>query len=105
MATSSLVLHQCPLATKHAIAAAMHAVLAPGGTLAIADYGEQRSRLMRALFRQVQRLDGFENTQPNADGIVPVLLAGAGFLDVVEQETLPTLTGSISLYLARKGIA
>ena len=101
-ATSSLVLHQCPVATKRAIVAAMHAVLAPGGMLAIADYGEQRSRLMRALFRQVQRLDGFENTKPNADGVVPVLLGGSGFLDVVEQETVPTLTGSISLYSARK---
>ena len=34
-------------------------VLAPGGKLYVADYGEQRSRLMRLLFRlTIQQLDG-----------------------------------------------
>lgn len=99
---SSLVLHQCPLAMKKTIIAAMHEILRPGGSLCIADYGAQRSRTMRVLFRQVQRLDGFENTQPNADGILPSLIAAAGFASVVEHQATPTPTGSISTYSARR---
>src|SRR3546814_15063584 len=51
---SSLVFHQCPMEIKQAIAAQMHRLLRPGGQLFIADYGEQRSPLMRLLFRQIQ---------------------------------------------------
>ena len=101
-ATSSLVLHQCPLPMKRAILAAMFQTLRPGGLIVVADYGEQRSRLMRLLFKQIQRLDGFENTQPNADGMLPRLFAEAGFSRVVEHEVIRTITGSISIYSARK---
>ena len=101
-ATSSLVLHQCPLTMKQAIVAAIHAALRPGGALFVADYGEQRGRLMRLLFRQIQRLDGFENTQPNADGALPELFVRAGFECVVERQVLRTPTGSISIYSASK---
>ena len=100
---SSLVLHQCALPVKRAILASMFAVLKPGGRLAIADYGAQRSLLMRLLFRQVQALDGFENTQPNADGVIPQLMAEAGFQEVSEGRVVPTPTGSISLYSATRG--
>lgn len=100
---SSLVLHQCPLDVKRSILAAMHVVLKPSGLIAIADYGAQRSLLMRLLFRQVQALDGFESTQPNADGVVPQLMAETGFENVVEVRVVPTPTGSISLYAASRG--
>lgn len=100
---SSLVLHQCPLPVKRAILASMFAILKPGGRLAIADYGAQRSLLMRLLFRQVQALDGFENTQPNADGVIPQLMAEAGFREISEGRVVPTPTGSISLYSATRG--
>lgn len=95
---SSLVLHQCPLAVKCKILQAMFDVLAPGGQVLIADYGLQRSGLMRLLFRQVQTLDGFENTQPNADGVLPQLMAAAGFSSVEEVSLVRTPTGSISIY-------
>lgn len=102
-AVSSLVLHQCPMDMKRAILAAMFAVLKPAGRLFIADYGEQRTLLMRLLFRQVQQLDGFENTQPNADGVLPGLIADAGFDRIKEVRAVPTPTGSISLYEAQRG--
>lgn len=57
---------------------------------------------MRLCFRQVQVLDGFGNTQPNADGVLPTLLAEAGFVDVAERYCLPTPTGSISIYTGSK---
>ncbi|MFI6390707.1 class I SAM-dependent methyltransferase [Nonomuraea sp. NPDC050540] len=102
-AVSSLVLHQCPVAMKRAVLASMFAVLRPGGRLVLADYGLQRSALMRTAFRVVQLADGRADTQPNADGILPALMADAGFGDVREAEVVSTITGSISVYVARRG--
>ena len=99
---SSLVLHQCPMDVKEAIAAQMFRLLQPGGTLFIADYGEQRSLLMRMLFRQIQLLDGFEYTEPNAKGCVPEILTAAVFEAVEERKVIPTPTGSISIYRAKR---
>ncbi|SEM34022.1 Ubiquinone/menaquinone biosynthesis C-methylase UbiE [Variovorax sp. YR750] len=95
---SSLVLHQVPLAEKRAGLAAIHAALRPGGELHMADYGLQRTRAMRWLFKLVQAVDGVQDTQPNADGIVPALMREAGFAEVEETAVIPTPTGSISLY-------
>ncbi|QWF78906.1 class I SAM-dependent methyltransferase [Amycolatopsis sp. CA-230715] len=100
---SSLVLHQCPMAMKRAVLASMFAALRPGGRLVIADYGKQRTALMRWGFRVVQLADGKADTQPNADGVLPRLIAEAGFAEVREAEVVPTVTGSISVYTARRG--
>lgn len=97
---SSLVLHQCPMPVKRAILASMHTLLRPGGRLVIADFGLQRTWLMRWAFRIVQLADGKQDTQPNADGILPRLIAEAGFANVREAEVIPTITGSISIYVA-----
>jgi ubiquinone/menaquinone biosynthesis C-methylase UbiE len=103
---SSLVLHQCPVPMKKAIIANMFEVLQPGGELVVADFGLQRSALMRLAFRFVQWADGKADTQPNADGILPELIEQAGFLDFAEAAVIPTVFGSISIYHAtRPGIA
>ncbi|KOV37711.1 methyltransferase type 11 [Streptomyces sp. XY431] len=99
---SSLVLHQCPMPMKRAVLAAMHETLRPGGKLVIADYGKQRTAAMRLAFRFVQLADGRADTQPNADGVLPRLIAEAGFENVRESETVATLTGSLSLYVASR---
>ncbi|MDP3801983.1 MAG: class I SAM-dependent methyltransferase [Brevundimonas sp.] len=98
---SSLVFHQLPMEEKRRGIAASLRALKPGGTLHIADYGRQAG-VMRTLFRIVQSLDGYENTQPNADGVLPRLIGEAGFANVRESGTLPTLTGSISFYRAER---
>jgi len=96
---SSLVLHQVPLAEKLRILTLMHRALTKGGEIHIADYGAQTTPLMRWLFRRtVQSLDGREDTQPNADGVLPVLMRQAGFPRVEERRKIPTPTGSISIY-------
>ncbi len=99
---SSLVLHQVPLAAKRSAILSAFAALRPGGEFHVADYGEQKSPLMRFAFRQVQALDGFRITQPNADGILPALMLEAGFSDVSTNLVIPTPTGAISLYSARR---
>lgn len=102
--TSSLVFHQVPHAEKRAGLAAMFASLVPGGSLLIADYGLQRTAAMRLLFKLVQCVDGFEQTQPNADGVMPTLMCEAGFVDVEEADVFATATGSISIYRGRKPV-
>ena len=99
---SSLVLHQCPLPMKRAVLASMHAVLRSGGKVVIADFGLQRTTSMRLAFRIVQLADGKQDTQPNADGVLPELLSECGFREVREAEVVPTISGSISVYVARK---
>ena len=70
--------------------------------MVIADYGLQRTTLMRVVFRIVQLADGKQDTQPNADGVLPELLSESGFREVREAEVVPTVSGSISVYVARK---
>lgn len=99
---SSLVFHQVPLAEKRAGLDSIHAALIPGGTLHVADYGLQRTPKMRKRFLIVQKGDGFENTEPNAQGVLPELMTTVGFRDVQETHVIETLTGSISVYRATR---
>lgn len=101
--TSSLVLHQVPLAGKRDLLSMMRRALQPDGRLVLADYGLQRTALMRRLFRAtVQSLDGVADTQPNADGVIPGLISEAGFADIREPHVIPTATGSMSIWTARR---
>lgn len=97
---SSLVFHQTPLATKRELLHTMSSLLAKDGEIHIADYGLQQSVLMRTLFRMtVQMLDGIADTQPNADGVLPELIAEVGFV-VDNTRVVSTPSGAISLYRA-----
>ncbi len=101
--TSSLVLHQVPLEGKAAILRSAFRSLAPGGRLHVADYGVQPGRLMRFAFRNtVQRIDGVEDTEHNARGVLPELMREAGFDAVEETASIPTPSGAITLFRADK---
>jgi ubiquinone/menaquinone biosynthesis C-methylase UbiE len=100
---SSLVFHQVPLDEKRAGLTAMREALVAGGELHVADYGWQRTPLMRKLFRLVQVGDGFANTEPNAQGVLPELMEQVGFRAVQETAVIATPTGSVSLYRAERG--
>lgn len=95
---SSLVLHQMPVAAKSACLATMHAAVRPGSRMLVADYGFQAG-LMRFLFSMtIQLLDGVEDTQPNADGILPLLFEEAGFADIACRKQIRTWTGMIEIF-------
>ena len=97
---SSLVFHQVPLEEKRAGLAAIRETLNAGGSLHVADYGLQRTAKMRKRFRLVQKGDGFDNTEPNAQGVLPELMADVGFDSIEETQVFETVTGSISIYRA-----
>ena len=81
----------------------MRDLLGEEGELHVVDYGLQRSRLMRFAFRQTaQRLDGIEDTQPNAEGMLPKMISDTGF-QVIETKTFRTVTGSITLFRGTSG--
>ena len=101
--TCSLVLHQVPLAEKRRLLRAMFQQLRPGGQLFIADYGLQPTFVMRLAFRAtVQMLDGKSDTQPNADGILPILIKEAGFDKVSLLDGFDTVTGRIDIIRAER---
>lgn len=100
---TSLVFHQVPFAEKQRLLSTMLEWLVPGGQLLVADYGTQPSMAMRLAFRMtVQLLDGKADTQPNADGALPILIKAAGFRHVRTLATFDTLTGRIELIRADK---
>ena len=97
----SLVLHQVPLVEKRRLLGAMANRLRPGGRLFLADYGLQPTLAMRLAFRlTVQVLDGKDDTQPNADGILPGLIAEAGLENPTILESIDTVTGQIQIIRA-----
>jgi len=99
----SLVLHQVPLTEKRCLLRSMFEWLKPGGQLFVADYGIQQGLAMRLAFRlTVQLLDGKADTQPNADGILPLLIADAGFEELVPLDAIKTPSGRIEIIRAQR---
>ena len=97
-AVSSMVFHQVPLAEKEAGIAAMIAAVRLGGEVHIADFATQRSRLMRALFGIVGRVDGLENTKPNAEGALERILRAIDAAAAIPTRVFRTPLGEISLF-------
>jgi ubiquinone/menaquinone biosynthesis C-methylase UbiE len=94
----SLVLHQVSIEEKRRLLSAMFGWLRPGGRLLVADYGLQPTWTMRLAFRAtVQLIDGKEDTQSNADGILPGLIQEAGFQDIELLDGVNTPTGRIDI--------
>ena len=99
---SCMALHPLPAQEKNALLRSAFAALETGGRLFVADYGEQKSPLMRLAFSHVQVIDGSDSTRSHAEGRLPALIAAAGFTAVRENLAIPTPSGSISIYSASR---
>jgi hypothetical protein len=69
--------------------------LKPGGELHIADWGKPKGFLQRLAFLSVQFLDGFKTTGDSVKGILPTLMAEAGFQSVEVTRSDSTLFGTL----------
>src|SRR3954452_6179651 len=75
-------------------------VLRLGGRVLIADWGRPQDPLMRAMFLNVQLLDGFRNTSSNVAGKLPEFLREAGLKRVSVVDRLRTPLGTIEILRA-----
>jgi SAM-dependent methyltransferase len=98
----SLVLHHLSPAAKRTALAEARRVLAPGGTLHVADWGRPHDPLMRGAFLILQLVDGFATTRDHAAGRLPAFIAGAGFTVAPPYARLRTAFGSLELASATR---
>ncbi len=99
---SSLVFHQLDRTEKALSLLRIHRVLKPGGELHIGDWGKARHLGMRLAFLLVQLLDGFKTTNDNVKGLLPEMIAIAGFENVKETGYINTAIGTYSFYKAER---
>lgn len=99
---SSLVLHHLTTDEKRSALRQFVEVLRPGGEIHIADFGMPRSWLMRGAFLSVRILDGFDRTEANYLGQLPILMMDAGLSDVRSTHTYSTVCGTIELFHGRR---
>lgn len=97
---STLLLHHLYPDGKAAALGEVARVLKPLGELHLADFSRPANALMRAGFALVRRLEGMENTEANARGLLPALMAEAGLREVRETASYSTLFGTVRLYAA-----
>ena len=76
--------------------------LQPGGQLHVADWGTPSNISMRIAFLSVRMLDGFKTTADNVNGLLPELFSTAGLEVAQESARYMTISGTLSLYRARK---
>ena len=99
---SLLLHHLAPAAKRQALLEALR-VLRAGGRLHIADWGRPHGPLMRVAFLlSVQLVDGLEGTRDHAAGLIPQLVADAGFEGVARRDRLRTAWGTLEMLAAVK---
>lgn len=98
---SSFVRRAAPPALRSALIEAAHDVLRADGQLHLADYGPQRTPLMRQLFRATRNADHVDKSSSRAPNAMIAAMRAARFVAAEETESFPTPTGSVSLYRAR----
>jgi len=97
---SSLFFHHLTREVKIATLREARRVLAPKGSLHVADWGKPSNALMRALFFMVQLLDGFETTRDSVIGALPELLSAGGYDRVEDTAKFDAPLGTMRLFRA-----
>ena len=96
----SLFFHHLQPDAKAATLTEVHRILRPNGQLHIADWGAATGPITRALFKPVQKLDGFSNTVDHVEGRLPRYLTQAGFEQIEIRRSFHTVFGVLSLFSA-----
>ena len=99
---SSLFFHHLTRENKVKTLREVFRVLKRGGEFHVADWGLPANLLMRFSSRFIQLLDGFETTADNFGGLLPELIADAGFEQIEDTNYYNTLFGTIRLHKSRK---
>lgn len=94
---STLFFHHLTDEAKADTAEEIRRVLRLGGRFLIADWGRPQDPLMRAMFVNVQMLDGFRSTSSNVRGKLPEILREAGLKRVTVADRLRTPFGTIEI--------
>jgi len=101
---STLLFHHLTKDNKIRTLHEVFLVLRSKGEVHVADWGKASNPLMRAMFYMVQILDGFETTSDNVNGLLPGMMAEAGF-EVKETSNYDILFGTIRLLSGKKSVS
>ncbi|MEK7226268.1 MAG: class I SAM-dependent methyltransferase, partial [Bacteroidota bacterium] len=99
---SCLVFHHLETPVKQKMLAELFRVTRKDGQVIIGDFGRSGSWHQRLLFNLVRGLDGFKPTSANAKGLIPSLIAGAGFINPVIKQKFKTVFGEVQIFKATK---
>ncbi len=100
---SSLVFHHLPSAIKRAALREAHRVLCVGGELHILDFGAPHTVMGKLLAPVVRHA---EQAKDNVDGLIPVMVHEAGFVDVTVLHQKPFIgVATLTHVRARKGVS
>lgn len=99
---SSLFFHHLTRENKLKTFGEVKRVLKQGGEFHIADWGLPANLPMRFSSRLIGLLDGYETTADNFNGLLPKLIADAGFKEIEETNRYNTFFGTIRLHKAQK---
>lgn len=99
---SSLFFHHLTRENKLKTLVEVRRVLKTGGELHVADWGLPANFLMKIASRAIEILDGAETTADSFAGLLPKLMAEAGFEAVEETNHFNSAFGTIRLLRSRK---
>jgi len=95
---SCLVFHHLETPVKQKMLAELFRITQKDGQLIIADFGRSDSWFQRILFNIIRGLDGFKPTSANARGLMPQLMADAGFSNPTIQKKFTTIFGEVQIF-------
>ena len=99
---SSLFFHHLTRENKSKTLAEVKRVLKPASKFYIADWGLPSNLVMQIASKGIEMLDGSETTADNFRGLLPSLIAEAGFEHVEETDSFNTVLGTLRLLQCQK---
>lgn len=97
---TSLVLHHLTTEEKLSALRTLHAALKPGGELHVLDFAPPHNALMSLVSAPFRYFDGHARTNDNFAGLLPQIIADAGFRDVAERGHRMTVFGTVAYWSA-----